>query len=83
MKKAVKKAEAEININTENSDIPDLPDKKLLRVSETANYFGVHERTIRLWIDHGKLIAEKSESGGTVFVTRESIRSFRLMRKIE
>jgi excisionase family DNA binding protein len=56
--------------------LPDLPDKKLLRVSEAAEYFGVHERTIRLWIEHGKLIAEKPE--GTIFIPRESIAAFRL-----
>ena len=54
----------------------DLPDKKLLRVYEAAEYFGVHERTIRLWIDHGKLIAEKP--AGIIFIPRESILKFRL-----
>lgn len=83
MKKTAKKAEVEINNTPENPDLPDLPDKKLLRVSEVADYFSVHERTIRLWIDHGKLIAEKSESGGTVFVTRESIKNFRMKRRVE
>jgi excisionase family DNA binding protein len=62
--------------------VTDLPTKNLLRVSECAQYFGVHERTIRLWIDHGHLIAEKPV--GTVFISRESIKNFRLMgRKIE
>jgi excisionase family DNA binding protein len=62
--------------------VTDLPTKNLLRVSECAEYFGVHERTIRLWIDHGHLIAEKPV--GTVFISRESIKNFRLMgRKIE
>lgn len=60
---------------------PDLPDKKLLRVSEAAEYFGVHERTVRLWIEHGKLIAEKP--AGTIFIPRESIRLFRLHRRAE
>jgi len=64
-----------------DNDLPDLPDKKLLRVSEAAAYFGVHERTIRLWIEHGKLQAEKPH--GTVFITRESIRNFRLHRHPE
>lgn len=57
-------------------ELGDLPEKKLLRVSEVADYFGVHERTIRLWIEHGKLIAEKP--AGTVYVSRESIQKFRL-----
>jgi excisionase family DNA binding protein len=62
--------------------VTDLPTKNLLRVSECAEYFGVHERTIRLWIDHGHLIAEKPV--GTVFISRESIKNFRLMgRKME
>jgi excisionase family DNA binding protein len=62
--------------------VTDLPTKNLLRVSEAAEYFGVHERTIRLWIDHGHLIAEKPV--GTVFISRESIKNFRLMgRKME
>lgn len=56
--------------------LPDLPDKKLLRVSEAAEYFGVHERTIRLWIEHGKLDSEKP--AGTVFISRDSIQKFRL-----
>jgi excisionase family DNA binding protein len=56
--------------------LPDLPDKKLLRVSEAAAYFGVDESTIRRWIDHGKLEAEKPV--GTVFISRESIKNFRL-----
>ena len=63
------------------TDLPDLPDKKLLRVSEAAEYFGVHERTIRLWIEHGKLIAEKP--AGTVFISRESILKFRLLGQRE
>jgi len=58
------------------SEINDLPDKKLLRVSEAAAYFGVHERTIRLWIEHGKLTAEKP--AGTIFISRQSIMKFRL-----
>jgi len=61
----------------DHNDLSDLPDKKLLRVSEAAQYFGVHERTIRLWIDHGKLIAEKP--AGIIFISRESILKFRLL----
>ena len=60
-----------------NNNLSDLPDKKLLRVSEAAQYFGIHERTIRLWIDHGKLIAEKP--AGIIFISRESILKFRLL----
>jgi excisionase family DNA binding protein len=63
----------------EMTEMTDLPDKKLLRVSEAAEYFGVHERTIRLWIEHGKLKSEKP--AGTIFISRESIRAFRLHRR--
>lgn len=54
----------------------DLPEKKLLRVSEAAIYFGLHERTIRGWIKSGKLAAEKL--AGSVRIPRESIINFRL-----
>jgi len=73
-----------VSLNTEATDPPvtDLPTKNLLRVSEAAEYFGVHERTIRLWIEHGHLQAEKPV--GTVFISRESIKNFRLMgRRVE
>ena len=78
MPEAVKepKKKPEIKTIEEHNDTSSLPDKKLLRVYEVAQYFGVHERTIRLWIDHGKLIAEKP--AGIIFITRESIRKFRL-----
>lgn len=58
------------------NDLTDLPEKKLLRVAEAAAYFGVHEKTIRLWIDTGKLFAEKL--AGSVRIPRESIAAFRL-----
>ena len=75
---AVKEPEKKPEIKTieEHNDTSSLPDKKLLRVYEVAQYFGVHERTIRLWIDHGKLIAEKP--AGIIFISRESIQKFRL-----
>jgi excisionase family DNA binding protein len=60
--------------------VADLPTKNLLRVSEAAQYFGVHERTIRLWIEHGHLIAEGPKFS-TVFISRESIKNFRLMKR--
>jgi hypothetical protein len=60
--------------------VTDLPTKNLLRVSECAAYFGVHERTIRLWIKHGHLIAEGPKFS-TVFISRESIKNFRLMKR--
>ena len=63
----------------EHDTFPALPIKELFRVYEAAQYFGVHERTIRLWIDHGKLIAEKP--AGIIFIPRESIQKFRLLGK--
>jgi len=57
-------------------ELPNLPQKKLLRVSEVAQYFGVHEKTIRDWITHGKLTAEKP--AGVWFITRQSIKDFRM-----
>ena len=77
----VEKDPATAKENDDHNDFLDLPDKKLLRVYEAAQYFGVHERTIRLWIDHGKLIAEKP--AGIIFIPRESILKFRLLgRKV-
>lgn len=54
----------------------ELPKKELLRVDEVAEYFGVHHRTIRLWIDHGHLQATKM--AGTIRVFRQSVDSFKL-----
>ena len=68
-------------VEVADTPVTDLPTKNLLRVSEVAAYFNVHERTIRLWIEHGHLQAEKPV--GTVFISRESIKNFRLMgRKV-
>lgn len=58
------------------TELQALPNKKLIRVSEAAAYFGVHERTIRLWVEHGKLTAVKPT--GTIFILRESIENFHL-----
>lgn len=59
----------------------DLPNKALFRVDEVAEYFSVHENTIRLWIDHGLLIAEKYNR--SIRIPRNSIKNFRLMSKFE
>ena len=48
-----------------------LPEKDLFRVDEVADYFGVDERTIRLWIEHGHLVREKIV--GVIRIPRESI----------
>ena len=48
-----------------------LPEKALFRIDEVATYFSVTERTIRLWIEHGHLIAVKK--GGIIRILRKSI----------
>jgi len=58
-----------------------LPDKELLRVDEVARYFSVTEKTIRLWIEHGHLIAEKIV--GIVRIPRESVLKCRFFAKYE
>jgi excisionase family DNA binding protein len=61
----------------------DLPSKPLWRVDEVATYFDVTERTIRLWIEHGHLEADKIV--GTIRITRESVKKcmIRFVPKIE
>jgi len=55
-----------IEVEAEN-----LPKKDLFRVDEVAAYFGVSERCIRLWIEHGHLDIEKIV--GSIRITRSSI----------
>jgi len=57
----------------------DLPDKELLRVNEVAAFFSVTERTVRLWIEHGDLTAEKIV--GTVRIPREAVLNCRVKFK--
>ena len=57
----------------------DLPNKALFRVDEVAEYFNVHENTIRLWIDHGLLVAEKYRR--LIRIPRDSIKNFRLINR--
>jgi len=61
------------------TDPPDLPNKRLLRVDEVANFFSVTERTIRLWITHGYLETEKII--GTVRILRDSVLKCRIKVK--
>ena len=66
-------------MSKEGSDkrsVSDPPTKPLLRIDEVAAYFDVHPRTIRLWIEHGHLSAERL--AGSIRVTRELIINFRL-----
>ena len=53
----------------------ELPRKDLFRPDEVAEYFSVSAKTIYLWIDQGKLKAEKIV--GTVRVLRGSILQLR------
>ena len=52
----------------------ELPEKKYLRIDEVENYFSVTSRTVRLWIDHGKLEAVKVERG--IRITSASVLAF-------
>lgn len=50
-----------------------LPDnKELLRVDEVAAYFDVSERTVYLWVEHGKLEGRKL-ARNILRVTRVSV----------
>ncbi|HJZ06322.1 MAG TPA: helix-turn-helix domain-containing protein [Patescibacteria group bacterium] len=55
----------------DEKDDSSLPKKSLFNVCEVAEYFGVTDRTVRLWIEHGHLTSEKIV--GSVRVSRESI----------
>lgn len=63
-----------------------LPEKPLLRIEEVADFFDVTERTVRLWIAHGLLIAEKyrreESDRGVIRITRESVVQFRLKSRV-
>ena len=58
-----------------------LPAKALFRIDEVAEYFGVTDRTIRLWIEHKHFEVEKLH--GTLRITRESILAFRLKSRVK
>ncbi len=58
-----------------------LPKKDLFRIDEAAAYFGVTDKTIRLWIDHGRLQAEQVV--GCVRIPRDSILSLRILKNME
>lgn len=62
----------------ENED-PMLPKKSLFNIYEVAEYFGVTERTIRLWIEHGHLESEKIV--GSTRISRESILKCRFRKR--
>jgi len=62
------------------TEIMGLADKDLFRRDEAAAYFGVTERTIRLWEAHDHLRSNKLPSG-SIRITRESILTCRLGRR--
>ncbi len=58
-----------------------LPKKDLFRIDEVATYFSVSERTVRLWIDHGHLVAVKK--AGSIRILRKSILKCKILDKRE
>ena len=57
-----------------------LPDKDLFRIDEVARYFSVSERTIWLWIQHGKLQTKKMV--GSTRVLKDSILKWRFNARL-
>jgi len=57
----------------EESELDDsfLPQKNAFRIDEAARYFDVSDRTIRLWVEHGHLQAERVV--GSIRITRNSM----------
>lgn len=64
---------------TEKQDDTLLPRKSLFNIYEVAQYFGVTERTIRLWLEHGHLKGERIAER-TLRISRESILKCRFNR---
>ena len=82
-KKVSEKIE-KVDIPTQKEEITEdhqstLPNKDLFRIDEVATYFSVTERTIRLWIDHGHLVAVKK--AGTIRILRKSILDCHILDK--
>jgi len=63
----------------EQKEILGLPKKEYLRVDEVSDFFRVTDRTVRLWVEHGKLTAVKI--GGVTRLTRESVIEFPIKMK--
>jgi excisionase family DNA binding protein len=59
-----------------------LPNRPTLRVSEVAYYYGVSERCVYMWIEHGKLDTVHTP-GGQKRITRESFDTCRLAKKVK
>lgn len=58
----------------------ELPQRPTLRVSEVATYYGVTERTVYLWIEHGHLKTILTPRGQKR-VTRESLDACRFAKR--
>lgn len=48
-----------------------LPNKHLLRVDEVALFFNVSDRTVRRWIQRGRL--EPTKIGGVIRISRDAL----------
>lgn len=68
-------------LNPDNVDDNFLPKKASIRVDEAAEYFDVSAGTIRTWIDHGHLKAEKVV--GSIRITRKSILKCRFAKTVQ
>lgn len=58
-----------------------LPKPVLLRISEVAYYFGVCERSVRNWIEHGHLDAISNPGGGEIRITKDSVEKWMIRLK--
>jgi excisionase family DNA binding protein len=59
-----------------------LPNRPTLRVSEVAYYYGVSERCVYMWIEHGKLDTVHTP-GGQKRITRDSLDACRLANPLK
>lgn len=57
-----------------------LPERATYRVGEVAIYFGVTDRTVYLWIEHGHLKIERTPAG-QIRVTKKSVDECRFREK--
>ena len=66
--------------NEREPPIDGLPDKATFRVSEVAEYYGVSERSVYLWIEHGHLKIIMTP-GGQKRITKTAIDECRFFKK--
>lgn len=60
-----------------------LPQKELLRVDEVAKFFRVTERTVRRWIEHGHLAAERTPGRGIRIIRDSALKCRKPFKKGE